>query len=127
VGALGILVILLVVTAIFLARSPRVHAYLLRTGQEKATAVLNTPVQFQDFSFRLSGLNPSVDVYNVKVQGASSNTPPLAQADRLHLEVTVASLLRRAWYVNDVRVEHPVVHVFVDSKGSTNLPPASAS
>jgi translocation and assembly module TamB len=127
VGALGILVILLVVTAIFLARSPRVHAYLLRTVQEKATAVLNTPVQFQDFSFRLSGLNPSVDVYNVKVQGASSNTPPLAQADRLHLEVTVASLLRRAWYVNDVRVEHPVVHVFVDSKGSTNLPPASAS
>ena len=122
---LGLLLLCLIVAAALLIRSPRVHAYLLRTVQEKATAALNTPVQFRDYSVHFSGLSPSVDVYQVTVQGASNN-PPLAQAEQLHLQVTIASLLRRAWYVSDIRIVHPVVHIFVDSQGKTNLPPSSA-
>ena len=122
---LGLLLLCLIVAAALLIRSPRVHAYLLRTVQEKATAALNTPVQFRDYSIHLSGLSPSVDVYQVTVQGASNN-PPLAQADQLHLQVTIASLLRRSWYVNDIRIVHPVVHIFVDSQGEPNLPPSPA-
>jgi translocation and assembly module TamB len=122
-AVLAALVLCLVVVATLLIHSSGVHAYLLRTVQEKATAALNTPVQFRDFSFQLSGLNPSVDIYQVTVQGASPyRNPPLAQADQLHLAVTVASLLRRSWYVNEVRIEHPVVHVFADARGITNIP-----
>src|SRR4029077_20129500 len=67
-----LLILCLAVTAAFLIRSPRVHAYLIQTVQAKATAALNTPVHFRDFSFHLSGLNPSVDVYQVTVKGAST-------------------------------------------------------
>jgi translocation and assembly module TamB len=126
-AVLGVLVLCLVVAATLLIHSQRVHAYLLRTVQERATAALNTPVQFRDFSFRLSGLSPSVDVYQVTVQGASPyRYPPLAQADQLHLEVTIASLLRRSWYVNYIRIVHPVVHVLVDARGTTNIPSSGA-
>ena len=40
----------------------------------------------------------------------------------LHLGVTVTSLLHKSWYVGDVRIEHPVVRLFADSNGRTNLP-----
>jgi uncharacterized protein involved in outer membrane biogenesis len=123
-----LLILCLAVTAAFLIRSPRVHACLIQTVQTKATAALNTPVHFRDFSFHLSGLNPSVDVYQLTVEGASPHRDtPLAQADQLHLEVTVASLLRRSWYVNNIRIEHPVVRVLVDREGTTNLPASEKS
>ena len=123
-----LLILCLAVTAAFLIRSPRVHAYLIQTVQTKATAALNTPVHFRDFSFHLSGLNPSVDVYQLTVEGGSPHRDtPLAQADQLHLEVTVASLLRRSWYVNNIRIEHPVVRVLVDREGTTNLPASQKS
>jgi translocation and assembly module TamB len=42
----------------------------------------------------------------------------------MHLGVTVTSLLHKAWYVSDIRIERPVVRIFADRDGHTNLPPA---
>ena len=125
---LGMLLLFLIVAAALLLRSERAHSYLIRTIQAKATAALNTPVHFRDFSLHFSLVKPSVDVYQVTVGGASPHKETtLAQADQLHLEVTIASLLRRSWYVDDVRIEHPVVRVFVDSHGTTNIPTSQKS
>src|SRR5215475_7310469 len=128
IGILCVLVLFLIVTAAILLRSEHAHSYLIRTVQAKATAAMNTPVHFRDFSFHLSLLNPSVDIYQVTVGGASPHKETtLAEADQLHLEVTIASLLRRTWYVNDVRIEHPVVRVLVDRHGTTNIPTSQKS
>src|SRR5215470_1180499 len=123
VAILCLLVLFIFVTAALLLRNERTHSYLIQTVQAKASAALNTPVHFRDFSFHLSLFNPSVDVYQLTVEGTSPGKgAPLAQADQLHLEVTIASLLRRSWYVNDIRIEHPVVRLFADSHGTTNIP-----
>ncbi len=124
----GVFILFLMIAAALLLRSRGAHEYLLRTVQQKATAALGTQVRFHDFSFRLSGLSPSVDIYQVQVQGAPPFSDlPLAQADALHLQVTIISLLRRSWYVNDIRIDHPVVHMFVDASGKTNLPAAQST
>ncbi len=103
--------------------SERFHNYLLKTAQEKASEALGSQVQMQNFAFHLSGLSPTVDLYGVVVHGAAPYAdPPMLQAEVMHFGVTVTSLLHKSWYVGDVRIEHPVVRVFADSNGRTNLP-----
>lgn len=121
IGALIVLVVL--VTAVLL-RSDRSHAYLLRTAQQKATEALGSQAQMRDFAVHWSGISPTIDLYGVVVQGAAPYPhPPLLQADAIHVGVTVTSLLHKAWYVSDVRIDHPVARIFADRDGRTNLPP----
>ena len=64
-----------------------------------------------------------MDLYGVVIHGAAPySDPPLLQADETHLGVTITSLLHKAWYVSDVRIEHPVARIFADRNGRTNLP-----
>ena len=77
----------------------------------------------RDFDLHLSGLSPTVDLYGVVVHGAAPYShPPLLEAESMHLGVTITSLLHKAWYVGDVRIEHPVARIFADKNGHTNLP-----
>ncbi len=123
-GVVG-LVLLIIVGVAALLHSERFHAYLLRTAQEKATEALGGQVQMRDFTLHWSGISPTVDLYNVVVHGAAPySDPPLLEAEALHLGVTVTSLLHKAWYVGDVRIEHPVVRILADREGHTNIPPA---
>ena len=78
----------------------------------------------RDFAVHWSGISPTIDLYGVVVQGAAPySDSPLLQADAIHVGVTVTSLLHKAWYVSDVRIERPVVRIFADRDGRTNLPP----
>ena len=117
------LTLLLVLGLVVLMHSERFHSYLLKTAQQKASEALGSQVQMQNFDFHLSGLSPTVDLYGVVVHGATPYAdPPLLQAESLHLGVTVTSLLHKSWYVGDVRIEHPIVRIFADNNGRTNLP-----
>ena len=123
---LGALLIILVLGTYILLHSSRVHAYLLRTAQAKATEALGSEVRFRDFTLNWSGLAPSIELYDIVVDGAAPYAnPPLVQADMLRVKITVSSLWHRTWYVNDVEIRRPVVHVFVDPQGRTNLPQAN--
>ena len=120
---LNALTLLIVLGLVVLMHSERFHNYLLKTAQQRASEALGSQVQMQNFAFHLSGLSPTVDLYGVVVHGATPYAdPPLLQAEVMHFGVTVTSLLRKSWYVGDVRIEHPVVRVFADSNGRTNLP-----
>jgi translocation and assembly module TamB len=120
---LGLLTLGVLLGLLVIVHSPKFHAYVLRKVQEQASDSLGSQVQVGDFAVHLSGLSPSVDVYRVVIHGALPQfEPPLFQADATHLQVTVTSLLRRTWYVEDVRIEHPVVHVYSDRQGKTNIP-----
>jgi translocation and assembly module TamB len=84
---------------------------------------LNSQVQIRDFTFHLSGMSPTIDLYGVVVHGAPPYAdPPLLEAEEMHFGVTITSLLHKTWYVGDVRLEHPVVRIFADRNGHTNLP-----
>ena len=106
-----------------LLHSQRFHVYALRIAQQKASQALGSGAELRDFDLHLSGLSPTLDLYGVVVHGAAPySDPPLLEAESMHLGVTVTSLLHKAWYVSDVRIEHPVARIFADQNGHTNLP-----
>ena len=122
-GGLIVLILLLVAAVFILLDSSRFHAYLVRTAQIKATQALGNQVRFRDYAFHWSGFGPSVELYDIVVHGAAPYTdPPLLQADSFRVQVTISSLWHHSWYVNDVQMERPIVHVFADNQGRTNLP-----
>ena len=115
--------VLSVVVIALLLHSERFHNYLLRAAQQKATEVLGSQAQMRDFAIHWTGISPTVDLYGIVIHGAAPySDPPLLQADALHVGLTVTSLLHKAWYVSDVRIERPVVRIFADRDGRTNLP-----
>ncbi len=127
-AGLGALILLLVVAGYVLLHTSSFRAFVVRKAEAKASQALGSQVQLRDFSLSWSATGPGVNLYNVVVYGAPPyTTPPLAQISRLHAQVTVASILRFKWYVNDVGIERPIVHVFADNQGRTNLPHSSGS
>ena len=122
-GILVLLVVLVVIGVFALLHSAKFHAYVLRTAQEKATADLGAPVRLQDFTLQWSGISPTLNLYNVTILGAGAHpNQPVLEVDHLEAQVRVTSLLRRTWYINDISVDHPVVHFYVDKSGENNLP-----
>jgi translocation and assembly module TamB len=115
------IVIILAVAAVVVLRSNRFHGYILHTAEQKASEALGSQVQVQNFALHLSNL--SLDIYGITVHGASPHPdPPLLQVDQVELGVRIISVLHRKWYLDDVRVVHPVVRVFADKQGNDNLP-----
>ena len=91
----------------------------------RLTQALGSQVQMREFAFHWSGFGPSVELYDVILHGAAPyENPPLLQADSLRVQVTITSFLHRSWYVDDIRIEHPIVRVFADNRGHTNIPAA---
>ncbi len=128
---LGIVALLIVIVGLgvyALLHSSRFHAYVLRTAQQKAAASLGVPVQLKNYTLTFSGVSPTLNLYNVVVEGAPPYAnAPLLQVDHLKAQVQVTSLLRRTWYINDITVNHPVVHLYVDKNGQNNLPKPQSS
>ncbi|HEU4415856.1 MAG TPA: AsmA family protein, partial [Candidatus Angelobacter sp.] len=95
----------------------------------KASLEESTGAKLEVRDFRLNLSNMSLDLYNIVVRGREADpTKPLLQADHLQLGLTIDSVLNRKWHVRDIILDHPVVHMTVNSKGDTNLPqPAKKS
>ena len=78
-------------------------------------------VAIRDFSLGLFPLN--LDLYGVVVHG---NEPefgqPLLHADHVSTAINIDSHSRGKWNLRDVVIDHPVVHLFVNEAGESNLP-----
>lgn len=122
--ALGIFVGLIAIAAVGIAvllHSDRFHNYVLAKVNTTATQSLNVDVHLENFALRFSPLG--LDVYGVVVHGASPYAdPPLLQLQHAHVGIGITSLLHRQWYLTEVRLDHPVVQVFFDKNGKSNLP-----
>ncbi len=128
IGGLAALVIVLIIAAFFVLRSQRFHNYVLRTAQQKASASLGTQVRLRDFHLKLVGVGARVILDGVTVEGAAPYVNlPLLQTDSLLVRVTVTSFLHKHWYVNDLRIEHPVLRILTDANGRTNIPQSKKS
>jgi translocation and assembly module TamB len=122
-ASLVALLVLVVVTVIVLLHNPSFQGYILKVAQQKASQAVGSKVQAKSFALRWRGVSPTVELYDVVVHGAAPYPdPPLLCVDHMGLQVTISSLLHRTWYLSDVRIDHPVVRVFVDSRGVDNLP-----
>ena len=109
------LVVLLFASAAVLLHSEAFHRYLLGKVQQSATESLNTPVRLQNFALHFSPL--SVDLYGVTVTGNEPETePPLLTVDHVKVGITIVSLLRLQWNLNDIEVDHPVAHLLVNEQ-----------
>jgi translocation and assembly module TamB len=128
-GILLAVVVLLVVIGIeFVLHSSSAHNYILKTANEKGSQALATNLQVGNYGLSFSGISPTLDLYDVTIAGAAPYaTPPLLRVDHMQVGVRVVSILSRKWYLSDVVVNRPVVHVFVDKQGNTNLPKPKSS
>ena len=117
------LILLIVVAVVVLLHSSKVHQYVLTTAKQKAAEALGTNVAIGDYLLTWSGISPTLDVYRITIEGAPPHpTPPLLQVEHARVGLTVASLLHRSWYLNDVEVHQPVVRLYVDKDGKNNIP-----
>jgi hypothetical protein len=108
-------------TLMILANNPRFHEYVIRTIESNASESLGVRVQLQNFALHLSTL--SVDLYGITVDGANPYpNPPLLQVDHAEAGVRIVSILHRAWYFDDLRIDRPIARVFIDDHGVSNIP-----
>lgn len=104
-----------------LVNTNRGHQYLLGFVERKASDALGVQVQVANLTPHLGTL--SADLYGIRISGAAPHSkPPLLQVDHLEVGVRVVSLWHRTWYLNSVRVDHPVAWIVVDKNGASNLP-----
>ena len=104
-----------------LLHSQRLHQYLLAKVNREATQSLNAEVNVQNFALRFSPLG--LDVYGVVVHGAAPYAdPPLLQLQHAHVGIGIKSLIHQKWYLTDLQLDHPVVQLFVDKNGVSNIP-----
>jgi translocation and assembly module TamB len=127
-SVLGLVCVVLVCVAALLAslNVDGVHHYLLGFAQQKVSSALGVPVKIEDFAVHLENL--SADVYGVRVAGASPHpSPPLLAIDHVQAGVRIVSIFHRQWYLNDLRIDHPVAWILVDKQGVSNIPKLKSS
>jgi translocation and assembly module TamB len=123
---LAVLMVLAVITVTVVLHSARFHNYLLSTVQKKASESIGTQVQLQNFALHLSNL--SLDLYGLTVHGANPYPdPPLLQVAHAEAGVRIVSVLHKKWYLDSFIVHSPVVKVFTDAHGVTNIPVIKSS
>jgi uncharacterized protein involved in outer membrane biogenesis len=117
-------VVLLLLTGValeVLLHNAGFHNYLLGKIEKDASESLGTEVSLRDFTLHLSNL--SVDLYNLRIDGAAPYAnPPLLVVDHAEVGVRILSLLQRKWYVDSIRIDRPIVRIYVDAKGVSNIP-----
>jgi translocation and assembly module TamB len=125
----GILITLLVVAGLavtLLLHSARFHNYVLSTVERKASESIGTKVQLQNFALNLSNL--SLDLYGLTVAGANPYPdPPLLQVAHGEVGIRIVSVLHQKWYLDSLVIDRPVVKVFTDAHGVSNIPTIKSS
>ncbi|HUN85129.1 MAG TPA: translocation/assembly module TamB domain-containing protein [Terracidiphilus sp.] len=121
-AASGLVLVLAAGLAIVaLVNTDGVHRYLIGLAERKSSAALGIPVHLENFALHLPTL--SVDLYGIRLSGASPySNPPLLQADHVRVGIRIVSVLRRAWYLDRLQIDHPVAWVVVGKNGRSNLP-----
>ncbi len=120
------LVVIAAIAVTALLHSARFHNYVLATAQKKASESIGTQVQLQNFALNLSNL--SLDLYGLTVHGAAPYpNPPLLQVAHAEVGVRIVSVLQQKWYLDSFVVDRPVVKVYSDAHGVTNIPVIKSS
>ena len=122
-GGLLVLITLSLIGIVELFHNDAFRQYLLRVALTKLNDKVGIEAKIRDFSVQLSGLSPTVDMYDVVIGGAAPfQETPFLKVDHLRVGIQVVSLLQRKWYLKEIALDHPVAHLFVGENGETSLP-----
>jgi translocation and assembly module TamB len=125
-GILAALVVVAGLALTILLHSARFHNYVLSTVEKKASESIGTRVQLQNFALNLSNL--SLDLYGLTVDGANPYPdPPLLQVAHGEVGIRIVSVLHQKWYLDSLVIDQPVVKVFTDAHGVSNIPTIKSS
>src|SRR5262249_47295192 len=122
IAGIVVLVLLVVVTGVLLIEhSPGFRQRILARVASSAQESTGARLEVKDFHVHLRDL--SLDLYGITVHGSESNSSqPLLTTDHINVGIKILSFFQRKWRVEDINIDHPVVHVFVNKKGENNLP-----
>lgn len=99
---------------------------VIKRVQEQASETLGVPVHLQNFTLHLATL--SFELYGLTVDGAGPHpNPPLLQIQHAEAGVRVVSIFGREWYFDNIRIDNPVAHIYVDKNGVSNIPTIKSS
>lgn len=127
-GGLVLLLVAIVIAVAVIIHTQWFSNKILTVAEQKGSEALGTRVHAERFHLSWSGISPTIDLYGATIAGASPyTTPPILQVGHLHLAIRVTSLLKRQWNIQDLALDQPVVHVFVDAKGNDNIPKMNTS
>jgi translocation and assembly module TamB len=125
-GSVVAFLVLAVLIVVVVLHSARFHRFVLSEVQKRASAAIGTQVQLKNFALNLSNL--SLDIYGLTVHGAAPYPdPPLLQVAHAEVGVRIVSVLSRKWYLDSVVIDQPVVKVFTDAHGVSNIPTIKSS
>ena len=102
-------------------RSRAFHRYLLAVIVQHAQQGIGGRVEIGDFTLHLASLR--ADLYRIAIHGAEPDPQkPLLWADHLAIGLRETSLERRQINLQEILVDHPVVHLTINEQGRNNLP-----
>jgi len=125
-AALGILVFAGAVGGYLFLKSRSFQEYALRTIVQETNDATGGRVEIRTLDFELSTL--TAHLYNITLHGSElPDQAPLLQVDKLTVGLKIQSLVRRQITLNELLVDHPVVHLGVDREGKSNIPQSPPS
>ena len=127
--ALGItlgIVVLVILSVIVFLNTDAAHRYILSVLVKQAETVSGARVDIANLTFHRARLG--ADFSGVTIRSPQSNSgSPLFSADRVGIDISLHFFHSSKIAVEDVTLDHPVIHLLIDSQGNSNLPHANAS
>ncbi|HET7440725.1 MAG TPA: hypothetical protein VFJ47_05430, partial [Terriglobales bacterium] len=124
-GITTVLTLVILLGGYFLLKSSGFHHYVLAKIVQQAEEATGGKVEIQNFDFHFAKL--SADVYGLIIHGTEKDpNRPLLSLDRLYINLKIVSLLHHKIDLNEIIVQHPVVHLISDKNGQSNIPQPKA-
>ncbi len=125
-AVLGVLVFAGAVGGYLFLKSRSFQEYALRTIVHETNDATGGRAEIRNLDFELSTL--TAHLYNITLHGSEHpDQPPLLQVDKLTVGLKIQSLVHRKITLNELLVDHPVVHLGVDGEGKSNIPQSPTS
>jgi translocation and assembly module TamB len=125
-AGLGILLVLVIVGGLLYLRTSSFQRFAIGEIVKQADTATGGKTEIGGLDLQLSNL--TAHLYNITVRGTESpDQPPLLHADKLTVQLKIVSALHHQISVNELLIDHPVVHVEVNREGKNNFPTAPPS
>ena len=110
-----------IVAVLAVKRSPSIRRAILAKVERDASESSGARVAIRDFRLDLSPFGLQLD--GIVVRGREpQSAPPLLQIEHVAADIKIDSAFKRQWHLQSLAIHRPVVHVFVDKAGESNLP-----
>jgi translocation and assembly module TamB len=125
-AVLAVLVFAGAVGGYLFLKSRSFQEYALRTIVQDTNDATGGRAEIRTLDFELSTL--TAHLYNISLHGSERpDQPPLLRVDKLTVALKIESLIHRKITLDELLLDHPVVHVAVNREGKSNIPESPPS